>query len=252
MMPASGRSIKRSSQFYTEIDFSDASQQKGTSANSSSRGSVFQFVVFQYLMQKLCTFNLNWYVPLFYSLWRSSGGTQKANRNGKSTKRRRRNASWFRDEVIKFYLHLKTVSLSASFDRKKILEQRQNVITELLVTEREYCRDLRLTCQVFQLQDSKYLESKGVDVNTLFGNIHEVNLRFYVGFCLSNYFSMPGHQTFRINHRSIEWMHARRSWSCCAFYWKLFRAERAGIPTNLRPVLYQPRQRTKLAWEGNW
>jgi hypothetical protein len=42
------------------------------------------------------------------------------------------------------------------------------------VTEREYCRDLRLTCEVFKLNDPQYLEMKGVDVATLFGNILEV------------------------------------------------------------------------------
>ncbi|XP_057381641.1 dynamin-binding protein-like [Daphnia carinata] len=58
--------------------------------------------------------------------------------------------------------------------RKKVKEQREKVITELLVTEREYCRDLRLTCQVFKLHDLQYLEDKGVDVATIFGNILEV------------------------------------------------------------------------------
>lgn len=47
---------------------------------------------------------------------------------------------------------------------------------ELLVTEREYCRDLRLTCEVFKLHDPQYLEDKDVDVVTIFGNILEVNL----------------------------------------------------------------------------
>ena len=60
------------------------------------------------------------------------------------------------------------------FSRKKVKEQREKVITELLVTEREYCRDLRLTCEVFKLNDPQYLEMKGVDVATLFGNILEV------------------------------------------------------------------------------
>lgn len=60
------------------------------------------------------------------------------------------------------------------FDRKKVKEQRENVLTELLVTEREYCRDLRLTCQVFQLDDVEALERKGIDATVLFGNILEV------------------------------------------------------------------------------
>lgn len=54
-------------------------------------------------------------------------------------------------------------------------EQRENVLTELLVTEREYCRDLRLTCQVFQLDDVDALERKGIDATVLFGNILEVD-----------------------------------------------------------------------------
>lgn len=43
-----------------------------------------------------------------------------------------------------------------------------------MVTEREYCRDLRLTCKVFQLHDPQQLEKKGIDVKSLFGNILEV------------------------------------------------------------------------------
>ena len=53
-------------------------------------------------------------------------------------------------------------------------EQRENVLTELLVTEREYCRDLRLTYQVFQLDDVDALERKGIEATVLFGNILEV------------------------------------------------------------------------------
>ena len=60
------------------------------------------------------------------------------------------------------------------FNRKKIREQRDNVLSELLVTEYEYCRDLRLTAQVFHLEDDQYLKQKGIDSATLFGNLLEV------------------------------------------------------------------------------
>ncbi len=58
-------------------------------------------------------------------------------------------------------------------------EQRENVITELLVTEREYCRDLRLTCQVFELHDTQSLERKGIDAAILFGNLLEVRFSYF-------------------------------------------------------------------------
>ena len=63
------------------------------------------------------------------------------------------------------------------FNRKKIREQRENVLTELMVTEREYCRDLRLTCQVFELDDPQSLERKGIDAAKLFGNLLEVYIK---------------------------------------------------------------------------
>ena len=59
--------------------------------------------------------------------------------------------------------------------RKKLNEQRDNVVTELVVTEREFCRDLRMTCQVFHIGESNYLERKGIDGATLFGNVMEVS-----------------------------------------------------------------------------
>lgn len=74
--------------------------------------------------------------------------------------------------ISTFDLHLYCTSSFAY--RKKIKEQRERVLKELLVTEREYCRDLRLTVEVFQLHDPYQLERKGVDVSTLFGNILEV------------------------------------------------------------------------------
>lgn len=58
--------------------------------------------------------------------------------------------------------------------RKKIREQRDHVLNELLMTERQYCRDLWLTAQVFRLEDEDYLKQKGVDSATLFGNLLEV------------------------------------------------------------------------------
>ena len=63
----------------------------------------------------------------------------------------------------------------ANVFRKKIEEQRQNVISELLVTEREYNRDLQITSQVFRLDNPKYLEDNGIDSAVLFGNILEVS-----------------------------------------------------------------------------
>lgn len=55
------------------------------------------------------------------------------------------------------------------------------------MTEREYCRDLRLTCEVFKLNDPQYLEMKGVDVATLFGNILEVYFYFILTKLLKKY-----------------------------------------------------------------
>lgn len=57
-------------------------------------------------------------------------------------------------------------------------------MTELLVTEREYCRDLRLTCQIFELHNPEALERKGIDAATLFGNLLEVSFwsgRYLIG-----------------------------------------------------------------------
>lgn len=72
------------------------------------------------------------------------------------------------------------------------------------MTEREYCRDLRLTCEVFKLNDPQYLEMKGVDVATLFGNILEV----YFHFILTKLFKeirylilFKGDSPFRSFHR---------------------------------------------------
>ena len=60
-----------------------------------------------------------------------------------------------------------------------MMEQRDNVFTELTVTEREYCRDLKLTCQVFEVNDQENPDRKDIDNATLFGNILEVNSRLF-------------------------------------------------------------------------
>ncbi|XP_072743544.1 rho guanine nucleotide exchange factor 38 isoform X2 [Anoplolepis gracilipes] len=58
--------------------------------------------------------------------------------------------------------------------RQKRADQRQNVISELVITEKEYVRDLKLTYETFNLHDPNFLGSRGIDVVTLFGNILEV------------------------------------------------------------------------------
>eukprot|EP00094_Tigriopus_californicus_P005635 TCALIF_05432-PA protein Name:"Similar to DNMBP Dynamin-binding protein (Homo sapiens)" AED:0.05 eAED:0.05 QI:0/0.53/0.43/1/0.8/0.87/16/1294/2068 len=57
---------------------------------------------------------------------------------------------------------------------KKNKAQRVNVIRELVQTEREFCRDLKLTWQAFGLDTPEILEQRGIDVNVLFGNLREV------------------------------------------------------------------------------
>ena len=44
------------------------------------------------------------------------------------------------------------------FSRRKNKEQRENVIGELIMTEREFCRDLKLTWQAFGLETPDLLE----------------------------------------------------------------------------------------------
>jgi hypothetical protein len=58
--------------------------------------------------------------------------------------------------------------------RQKQADQRQNVISELVITEKEYVRDLKLTYETFNLHNPSFLKSKGIDVVTLFGNILNV------------------------------------------------------------------------------
>ncbi len=47
------------------------------------------------------------------------------------------------------------------FSRKN-RERRENVISELVVTEREFCRDLKLTWQAFGLDTPAMLEQRGI------------------------------------------------------------------------------------------
>ncbi|XP_032683683.1 dynamin-binding protein-like isoform X2 [Odontomachus brunneus] len=63
---------------------------------------------------------------------------------------------------------------SADSIKEKRADQRQNVISELVITEKEYVRDLKLTYETFNLYEPSSLVSRGVDVATLFGNILEV------------------------------------------------------------------------------
>ncbi|XP_046745325.1 dynamin-binding protein-like [Diprion similis] len=58
--------------------------------------------------------------------------------------------------------------------KQKRADHRQNVITELVITEKEYVRDLKLTYETFNLYNPSILESRGIDVTTLFGNMLDV------------------------------------------------------------------------------
>ncbi|XP_046405792.1 dynamin-binding protein-like isoform X2 [Ischnura elegans] len=58
--------------------------------------------------------------------------------------------------------------------RVKDSEHRQNVISELAITEKEYVRDLKLTYETFNLHNEEFLESRGIDVEGIFGNLIEV------------------------------------------------------------------------------
>lgn len=57
---------------------------------------------------------------------------------------------------------------------KKMKEQRQNVISELVMTEKEYVRDLKMTYEVFNLHNPAMLQERGINVKALFANILEV------------------------------------------------------------------------------
>ena len=60
------------------------------------------------------------------------------------------------------------------FSRRKNKEQRENVIGELIMTEREFCRDLKLTWQAFGLETPDLLEQRGIEVQGLFGNLSDI------------------------------------------------------------------------------
>ena len=42
------------------------------------------------------------------------------------------------------------------------------------MTERDFCRDLKLTWQAFGLDTPAMLEQRNVDVNSLFGNLSDI------------------------------------------------------------------------------
>jgi len=58
--------------------------------------------------------------------------------------------------------------------RRRNKERRENVMGELVITEREYCRDLKLMWQAFNLECPELLNRKGIEVQDLFGNIADV------------------------------------------------------------------------------
>ncbi|XP_015111291.1 dynamin-binding protein [Diachasma alloeum] len=62
----------------------------------------------------------------------------------------------------------------SSSSKQKRADKRQNVISELVITEKEYVRDLKVTYETFNLYNPGHLESRGIDVVVLFGNILEV------------------------------------------------------------------------------
>lgn len=65
------------------------------------------------------------------------------------------------------------VDISVKTKQKKA-DQRQNIISELYYTEKDFVRDLKLTYETFNLHNPSFLESKGIDVTALFGNLEEV------------------------------------------------------------------------------
>ena len=69
------------------------------------------------------------------------------------------------EDMICFYSWVKSLII---IFRQKNKEQRENVIGELVTTEREYCRDLKLTWQAFSLETPEVLEQKQIDVKGIF------------------------------------------------------------------------------------
>ena len=55
--------------------------------------------------------------------------------------------------------------------RRRNTEQRGNILRELVTTEQEYLRDLKLLAQAFNLDCPEQLEAAGLDVKHLFGNL---------------------------------------------------------------------------------
>ena len=128
------------------------------------------------------------------------------------------------------------------FFRKKVKEQREKVIAELLHTEREYCRDLRLTCEIFNLHEPQNLERQGVDCATLFGNILEVNTAFG-GFKKKCSFTVivmhfVGNQTVGSVYRPIESVQHQQRRCKRAFHRQGLYSSRARISPSLFDLLY--------------
>ncbi|XP_011304837.1 dynamin-binding protein-like [Fopius arisanus] len=69
---------------------------------------------------------------------------------------------------------ISTSSPEPSSSKQKRADKRQNVISELVITEKEYVRDLKVTYETFNLYNPSLLETRGIDVVILFGNILEV------------------------------------------------------------------------------
>ena len=61
------------------------------------------------------------------------------------------------------------------FFRKENKIQKRNILEELLSTEEDYVKDLRLMVEAFHLRDPSNLRGQGVDVECLFGNMVEVS-----------------------------------------------------------------------------
>jgi hypothetical protein len=79
--------------------------------------------------------------------------------------------------------------------RKKNAEQRQNVIAELVLTEKEYVRDLKITYETFNLHNPRILEARGIDVKVVFGNMLEVCVKFLKAVSISSFLSIVGPTT---------------------------------------------------------
>ncbi|XP_049847527.1 dynamin-binding protein-like isoform X2 [Schistocerca gregaria] len=69
---------------------------------------------------------------------------------------------------------MQTTSVTEEDLRKKKQEQRQNVISELVFTEKEFVRDLKITYETFNLHNPEFLENRGINVEIVFGNILDV------------------------------------------------------------------------------